>query len=91
MLEEGNKELFLSLDTSIHSKVKLGNDGKVKVNGKGVIVVYEKYGKRRTIHDVYYVPGLMCNLLSVGQLLEKKYRVFFNKKVCTIYDKYPSK
>ena len=71
--------------------MKLGNDSKVKVNGKGVIVVYSKNGKRRTIHDVYYVPGLMCNLLSVGQLLEKEYRVFFKNKVCTIYVKYPSK
>ena len=84
----GNKELFSSLDTSIQSEVKLGNDCKVKVNGKGVIVVYAKYSKRRTIHGVDYVPSLMCNLSSVGQLLEKEYRVFFKKKVCTIYDKY---
>ena len=61
------------------------------VLGKGVIVVYAKNGERRTIHDVYYVICLMCNLLSVGQLLEKEYRVFFKKNVCTIYDKYPSK
>ena len=56
-----------------------------------MIVLYAKDGKRRTIHDVYYVPGLMCNLLSVRQLLEKEYRIFFKKKVCTIYDKYQSK
>ena len=31
----------------------------------------EADGKRKAIHDVYYVPGLMCNLLSVGQLLVK--------------------
>ena len=70
--------------------MKLGNESKVKFNGKGVIIVYAKNGKRRTIHDVYYVHGLMCNLLSVGQLLEKEYRVFFKNKVCAIYDKYPS-
>ena len=87
----GNNELFSSLETSIQCEVKLGNDCKVKVNGKGVIAVYAKDGKRRTIHDVYYVPGSMCNLLSVGQLLEKEYIVFFKKKVWTIYDKYPSK
>ena len=71
--------------------MKLGSDNKVKVNGKGVIAVYAKDGKRRTIHGIYYVPGLMCNLLSIGQLLEKEYKVFSKKKVCTIYDKYPSK
>ena len=87
----GNKELFSSLDRRIHFEVKLGNDSKVKVSDKGVIFVYVKNGKRRTIHDVYYVHGLMCNLLSVGQLLEKEYRVFFKNKVCTIYEKYPSK
>ena len=87
----GNKELFSSLDTSIQFEVKLGNDSKVKVNGKAVIVVYAKNCKRRTIHDAYYVPGLMCNLLSVGQLMEKEYIVFFKNKVCTIYDKHPCK
>ena len=33
----------------------------------------------------------MCNLLKVGKLLEKEYRVFFKNIVCTIYEKYPSK
>ena len=56
----GNKELFSSLDTSIQSKVKLGNDCKVKVNGKGVIAVYAKDGKRRTIHD-----HLLCSWFNV--------------------------
>jgi hypothetical protein len=69
----------------------LGNDSKVRFNGKGVIHVYAKNDERRKIDDVYYVPGMKCNMLSVGQLIEKKYRVFFKNKVCTIYDKYPSK
>ena len=85
------RNYFQSLDASIQFEVKLGNDSKVKVNCKGLIVVYAKKDKIRTIHDVYYVPRLMCNLLSVGQLLEKEYRVFFKNKVCTIYDKYPCK
>ena len=42
----GNKELFSSLDTSIQSEVKLGNDSKLKVSGKGVIVVYAKNGEK---------------------------------------------
>ena len=75
----GNKELFSSLDTSIQYEVKLGNDSKVKFSGKGVIGVYAKNGEKRSIHDIYYVLGSMCNLLSVGQLLEKEYMVFFKK------------
>lgn len=61
----GNIELFIRFDKSIQSKVKLGNDCKVSVNGKGVIVVYDINGERRTVDDVYYVHGLKYNLLSV--------------------------
>jgi hypothetical protein len=86
-----NKDFFFILDTSIQSTVNLGNEIKVRVNGKGVIPRYTKNDERRKIDDVYYVPGMKCNLTSVGQLIEKKYRVFFKNKVCTIYDKYPSK
>lgn len=87
----GNKYLFSNRDTSIQSKVKLGNDIKVCVKGKGMIVFNTRDGDTRTIDDGYYVPSLKWNLLSIGQLIEKKYRVFFNNNVCTIIDKYPSK
>jgi hypothetical protein len=37
------------------------------------------------------VASLKSNLISVGQLMEKNYKVFFKNKVCTIYDKFLSK
>ena len=85
-----NKELFSNIYTSIHFEVKLGNDCKVSVNGKGVIFVYAKNGGRIQIYDVYYALGLKCNLLSIWKLLENKYRVFLKNNVCTLFDKYPS-
>ena len=62
----GNKDLFSSIDTSIQSEVKLGNDCKVTVNGKGVVPVYTKKNEKRNMNDVYFVSGLKCNLISVG-------------------------
>ena len=50
--------MFSNLDTSIQFEVKLGNDNKVCVKGKGMIGVYTRNGERRTIDDVYYVPSL---------------------------------
>ena len=40
---------------------------------------------------MYYVPGLKCNILSVGQLINKGYNVIFKDDVCTIKDIPPSK
>ena len=37
-----NKNLFSFVDTSIQSEVKLGNDYKVTINGKGIVLVYTK-------------------------------------------------
>lgn len=87
----GNKDLFCNLDTSIQFELKLGNDIKVCVKYKGIFVVYTRDGDRRTINDAYYVPSFKCNLLSIGKLIEKKYRVLFKNNQCTIIDKYPSK
>ena len=33
---------------------------------------------------VFYVPGLKFNLLSVGHLEDKNYKVTIKKQVCTI-------
>lgn len=87
-----NKDLFFNLDTNTQSfEVKLVNDIKVCLKCKGRIIVYTRDGDRRTTDDVYYVPIMKCNLLRIGQLIEKMYRVLFKNNVCTIIDKYSSK
>ena len=39
-----------------------------------------------TIFNVFYVPYLKSNLLSVGQLQEKGYVITIQKGACEIYD-----
>ena len=79
------------LDESVQSQVTLVTDSKVSVMGKGDVNVLTRLGVRKSIADVYYVPGMKCNLLSVGQLVHKGYNVFFDNDVCTIMDKPPNK
>ena len=85
----GNRDIFESLDTSAKSEVKLGNDNIVEVKGKGTINVITKLGKK-SISDVYFVPNLKHNLISVGQLTQKGYKVIFQNNICTIFDISPS-
>ena len=37
--------------------------------------------------DVYYVDGLKHNILSVGQLVDKGYQLYFTENTCMIRDK----
>ena len=40
----------------------------------------------KLITDVLFVPGIMYNLLSVGQFLDKNYNLFFKNKRCEVFD-----
>ncbi|RVW84529.1 Retrovirus-related Pol polyprotein from transposon TNT 1-94 [Vitis vinifera] len=65
----GNKNIFLDMDTTINSQVKMGNGDLVNVKGKGTVDIQTKVGTKY-IRDVLLVPALEQNLLSVGQLVE---------------------
>jgi hypothetical protein len=58
--------------------------------GKGNINILTKKGEKMFISDVCFVLGLKHILMSIMQLLQKGYRIFFKKKQCTILDKFPS-
>eukprot|EP00253_Pinus_taeda_P020411 PITA_20411 len=87
----GNIALFSKLDQSVKSQVTLETDSKVFDIGKGEVNILTKKGEKKTIADVYYVPGMKCNLLSIGKLVQKGYNVFFENDVCTIMDRKPNK
>lgn len=83
----GNRSMFTSLDTSFTHTVKLGNNHKLEVCGKGAVKIILK-GISYVITDVYHVPEVRNNLLSVGQLQEKGLDVLFKggyQKVCCIF------
>ncbi|CAH9134446.1 unnamed protein product [Cuscuta epithymum] len=81
-----NETIFHELDTSIKTKVKMGNGELVEAKGKGTIVIDTKKGTRY-IRNVLLVPRLAQNLLSVGQMMESGYALHFEKNSCRIYDK----
>jgi len=80
-----DKKLFKKLKPSKISKVKIGHGGHISVKGIGTIAVATHSGTK-TITDVLYVPNIDQNLLSVGQLLQKGFQVFFEDNHCLIKD-----
>ena len=63
-----NISMFSMLDENVKSQVTLGTYSKIYVIGKGIVNVLTKKGEKKSISDVYYVPGMKCNFLSIGQL-----------------------
>jgi hypothetical protein len=69
----GQRDLFGDLDETIQRLVTFGDTSKVPFKGKGNISIKFKNNDHSYIADVYYVPAIKHNLLSVGQLMEKYY------------------
>jgi hypothetical protein len=82
-----NTYFFSSLYSSVTSQIKLGDDYQKKVARKGIIFVLTKQDEKKDIHDVYYVPGLRHNLMSVCQMNEHGYKFIFEGSKCTIFNK----
>jgi hypothetical protein len=73
---------------SFESKIQFGDDRSVEVKGIGEVVFYSIVGQKKikvTISDVLFVPEMKINLISVGRLTKKSYKIVFEKNKCKIY------
>ncbi|XP_049375587.1 uncharacterized protein LOC125840652 [Solanum verrucosum] len=83
----GDEKVVLSINSSITTKVRMGNGVLVDAKSKGTISINIK-GSGKQIHNVLYVLDLEENLLSVGQFMENGYSFVFRDNYCKIYDKF---
>lgn len=80
----GDKQWFIYLDEAFRQVVKLGNNTKMEVMGKGSIKL-KFNGVGQVITDVYYLPELKNNLLSIGQFQERDLAILIQNRMCKIY------
>lgn len=66
----GDKRKFRELDTIVKGYVRFGNESRVRIEGKGMIQFQCKNGEQRQLKEVYYIPDLCSNIISLGQLSE---------------------
>lgn len=79
-----DKTMFTELDAGFQTTVKLGNNTRMQVCGKGSVKM-EVDGFSCTVTDVYCVPELKNNLLSMGQLQEKGLDILIGSGKCKIH------
>ena len=80
-----NKEWFSELDDQFRHTVKLGNNSKMAVMGKGNARM-KVNGITQIISEVYYILELKNNLLSMGQLQDKGVTILIQHGKCKVFD-----
>ena len=66
----GARSVFSELDSGIRGMVKFGDGSVVEIEGRSTILFVCKGGEHRKLTDVYFIPRLKANLVSLGQLDE---------------------
>lgn len=82
-----HEKYFTALDRTRKARVTFINGSSVMAQGTGDVRVVTKEGKVKTIKDVLYVPGIVANALSVGQLSRNGYDVKMGTELVTIRDR----
>lgn len=79
----GQYSKFDQLDTYVG---RFGDGSMVKIEGKGSITMLCKNGERRILRDVYYIPSLQNNIISLGHMSEEGYKVVLKGDHLWIHD-----
>lgn len=82
----GFKSKFTELNEKITRLVSFGDGSKVKIEGKGSVSFACKNGEIRIFEDVYFIPTLRNNILSLGQLAEEGNRIAIRGDLLWVYD-----
>jgi hypothetical protein len=80
----GNHEAFSELDTGIIGTVKFGDNSAVDIRGCRMILFHCKSGEHKALTDVYFIPKLHRNIISISQLDERGCQVLIDGGILRI-------
>jgi hypothetical protein len=85
----GDPRKFISLDEGIIGKVKFGDESTIEIKEKGTMLFQCKTGDQWALTEVFFIPRLRSNLISLGQLTEIGHRVVLDDDVLEVCEKNP--
>lgn len=84
----GDQRYFSKLDKTITGKVRFGDDSKIDIKGKGTVAFVDMNGEARKMNDVYFIPELRSNIISLGQATESGCDIRLRKELLTMHDQH---
>ncbi|XP_020259644.1 uncharacterized protein LOC109836177 [Asparagus officinalis] len=83
----GHRDKFKELDENIKGTVKFGDGSAVEIKGKGSILFQCNNGDQRLLPEVYYIPSLKSNIISLGQMTEDGSKVVIADEFLRVFDR----
>lgn len=83
----GNHDFFSSINEEVTGKVRFGDDSRVDIKGKGSVRFIFAGGAKKILNDVYYIPALRSNIISLGQATEVGCEVLMKDNTLMLFDR----
>lgn len=62
----GRKDWFVKINCAMKNKVKFTDDTALVADGIGDVLIMRRDDEHSLIKYVFYIPGIKCNLPSIG-------------------------
>ncbi|XP_024004802.1 uncharacterized protein LOC112081959 [Eutrema salsugineum] len=82
----GNRNYISKIDETVTEKVRFGDDSQIDIKGKGSILFVSKDGGKKVLANVYFIPDLKSNIISLGQATEAGCDVRMRGDYLTLHD-----
>lgn len=82
----GTRSTLLRLDEDVTGTIRFGDGSCVDIQGLGTIVMEGRRQEHKVLTDVFYIPKLKSNIVSLGQLEEGGCEVRQNGRL-TVFDR----
>ena len=83
----GCRSWFSELNESVTGTVKFGDGSQVEIKGRGDVMLQCENGDHCILSDVYFIPKLKSNIISLGQLDEQDCKIEIEHGLLVIFTK----
>jgi hypothetical protein len=83
----GCRAALATLDETVRGAIRFGDGSTVEIQGRGAVALAGRNNDHRVLTEVYYIPSLKCNIVSLGQLEEGGCRVEIDHGVMTVFER----
>jgi hypothetical protein len=74
----GGQSVFIETDHKIQGSIHFGDGAVARIEGRGTILLKCKNGDHKVLTNVYLIPGLTTNIVSLGQLEEDGHKLMLH-------------
>jgi hypothetical protein len=60
------RSALTQLDEGVRGMVRFGDGSHVEIHGVGSVVMQDRHNEHKVLTDVYYIPKLRSNIVSLG-------------------------